>query len=245
MVTIPNKALLLGLTLAPLMAGAQESVNAQLDACIREQQRAASVKGAALGALGKLGSALLSRRQEPREERHSEGRQLTLSIGGGAGMGLASAWFKAAGACYEQHPDWIPASQLQRGADYARAIAETGYRPEMGPLLQLRALDMPGRVRAGENLEIRSAFVLLTPLGDEAEVLIERRLFAIADGKEQALPFTGHARESRVLAPGESLDLARLPIPKEVPVGVAYRYEFSVAAAGLPARTLSATVQVE
>jgi len=238
-----NAALLLALL--PPGGWAQESVTQALDGCIAEQQRAASVKGAALGALGKLGSALLSRRQEPREERRSEGRQLTLSVGGGASMGLASAWFKAAGACYEQHPDWIPASQLQRGADYARAIAETGYRPETGPLLLLRALDMPSRVRAGESLEIRSAFVLLTPQGDEAEVLIERRLFAIADGKEQVLAFTGHARETRVLAPGESLDLARLPIPKEVPVGVAYRYEFSVAAAGLPARTLSATVQVE
>jgi len=225
----------------PLAAGAQESVNAQLDACIREQQRAASVQGAALGALGKLGSALLARRQESREER----RQLALSVGGGSTMGLASAWFKAAGSCYEQHPDWIPASQLQRGADYAQAIAETGYRPEMGPLLLLRELRMPAQVRAGESLEIRSAFLLLTPQGDEAEVQIERRLFAIADGKEQALAFTGHARETRVLAPGESLDLARLPIPREVPVGVAYRYEFSVSAAGLPARSLSATVRVE
>jgi len=234
-----NAALLLALL--PLGGRAQESVTQTLDGCIAEQQRAATVQGAALGALGKLGSALLSRR----EDRRSEGRQLTLSVGGGASMGLASAWFKAAGACYQQHPDWIPASQLQRGADYARAMAETGYRPETGPLLLLRELRMPARVRAGESLDIRSAFVLLTPQGDEAEVLIERRLFAIADGKEQALAFTGHARETRVLAPGESLDLARLPIPKEVPVGVAYRYEFSVAAAGLPARTLSATVQVE
>lgn len=229
----------------PLAAGAQESVNAQLDACIREQQRAASVKGAALGALGKLGSALLARRQEPRDERRSEGRQLTLSVGGGSGMGLASAWFKAAGSCYEQHPDWIPASQLQRSADYAQAIAETGYRPEQGLLLQLRALQMPDRVRAGATLEIRSSFILLTPQGEEAEVQIERKLFAIADGQEQALAFTGHGRERRVLAAGESLDLAQLPIPKEVPVGVAYRYEFSVSAAGLPARSLSATVQVE
>jgi hypothetical protein len=225
----------------PLAAGAQESVNAQLDACIREQQRAASVQGAALGALGKLSSALLSRR----DERRSEGRQLALSVGGGSGMGLASAWFKAAGSCYEQHPDWIPASQLQRSADYAQAIAETGYRPEQGLLLQLRALQMPDRVRAGAQLEIRSSFILLTPQGEEAEVRIERRLFAIADGQEQALAFTGHARETRVLAPGESQDLARLPIPREVPVGVTYRYEFSVSAAGLPTRSLSATVQVE
>lgn len=244
MITIRTAAqrLLLGLALLPPTALAQESINPQLDACIREQQRAASVKGAALGALGKLGSALFSRREE---RRNDSGVQLGISVGGGASLGLATAWFKAAGSCYAKHPDWIPTSQLQRGSDYARAMAETGYRPEMGLLLQLRELRMPGVARAGESLEISSAFLLLTPQGDETEVLIERKLFAIADGQEQALAFTGHARESRIIAAGESLDMARLPIPKEVPVGVAYRYEFSVSAGGLAPRSLSATVRVE
>lgn len=237
-----NRSLILLLSVCGLGAAqAQESANPALEDCIRQELRAASVKGAALGALGSLSIGLLGRK----DDRKVEARQLTLGASAGGAMGLATRYFTAAGLCFERHPEWIPESQLDRGPGYEEARQAHGYRPEQGVLLKALALEMPERIAAGQILPIRARFVLFTPDGAELPLQIERRLYAIAEGRTQALRFPGHEREERRLPAGENQDLARLPVPKEVPSGVAYRCEWLVSVAGQPAITLSATVSVE
>lgn len=84
---------------------------------------------------------------------------------------------------------------------------------------------MPATVKAGEALDIASTFIVLTPNGAETPVTLERKLFAIVEGKETPLTFTGKNNEERTVEPGEHQDTARLPIDRGSGPGLRPRAE--------------------
>lgn len=233
--------LLPGLMASPLLH-AQESANRALEQCIRGQQRSSGAIGGLLGALGGLGLHL----GRSSEDRSTERGGISVSLGAGAGsaLGLASAYFNAAGACFKKHPEWLPESRLERGQDVNGLMHDTGYRPEQGLLARSTQVDMPAQARPDSAVEVRSRFILLTPDGAEAAVQIERLLFAVVEGQESALPLPAQAREQRVLPPGEHLDLVHLPIPKDAPLGTIYRLEFRIRVGEQPVSSAQAQVRV-
>ncbi len=232
----------LGVALAPPLR-AQQSTNAALDQCIRGEQRSSGLAGGLLGALGGLGIHL-GRRGSDEHGNERSGVSISLGAGAGGALGLASAYFNAVGACFKKHPEWVPESRLERGQDYEALVQQTAYRPEQGLLARSTQVEMPAQARPESAVEVRSRFILLTPDGAEAPVQIERRLFAVVEGQESALPLPAHAQEKRVLPPGEHLDLVRLPIPKDAPLGTVYRLEFRISVGEQPASSAQAQVQV-
>ncbi len=222
-----------------LAAHAQESANADLDACVKEQQIALTAKGAGMGAIAGLGTALFSKNKGDALKNAAIG----AVVGGAAGF--ATAYFTAIDACYKQNPAWIPESKIERTKAYAQVKKETKYKASEGIKAQATKIAMPGSVKAGEALDIASTFIVLTPNGAETAVTLERKLFAIVDGKETALTFTGRNSEERTVEPGEHLDTARLPIPSDAKAGTQYRYEFGVIAGGKPVSSVTSTVTVQ
>jgi len=230
--SLPCLALLLLLALAqPVLA--QQSAHAELDACVRAEQRSKARQGAVLGFLGGLmGGALGGIGSSRQDSGGSVGIQVGVGTAGGGALGWAVAYYTAVDTCLQKHPQWIPASQLLRQADYADTLSRHAYEPAQGPRAQALGIDGPAHVAPGTDLLLQGRLLLLTPLGDEASVEIERRFYVRADGEEHALRHLGHTQEQRVLSAGEHLDSARLPIPKELPAGVEFRYELIVRLAG-------------
>lgn len=212
-------------------AHAQESVNKELDDCVRSEQMKLTVKGAAVGALAGLLKSAVSDNKKGSDTAKNVG---IGAVAGGA-IGFATAYFRAVGTCYKKNRTWIPESNIQRGKGYEQAKKDTDYKPEMGVVAKTLQVQVPAAVKAGDKLAMSSRFVLMTPEGSEAEVTIERKLFVIDDGKETQLPFPGHAREQRKVEPGESVDEAQIPIPADMHAqdgkALTLRYEFSVAVA--------------
>lgn len=223
-------ALLLLLALA-LPAQAQQSANAELDACIQGEQRSKARKGAVLGFLGGLVGGVSSSHQGS-GGGGGVGVQIGLGTAGGGALGLTVAYYTAVETCLREHPQWIPASRLVRDADYGNTVARHAYDPAQGPRAQALGIEGPSEVAPGSELALQGRLLLLTPQGEEARVEIERRFFVRADGEEKELRYLGHTQELRVLSPGEHLDGARLPIPKELPAGVEFRYQLVVRLAG-------------
>lgn len=217
---------------------AQESANADLDVCVKEQQIALTAKGAATGAALGLGAALFSQNKDNALKKAAIG----AAVGGAAGF--ATAYFTAIDTCYKKNPSWIPESKIERTKNYAQVKKDTKYKPSEGIKAQTTKLAMPATIKAGEALDILSTFIALTPNGAETPVTIERKLFAIVDGKEQPLTFTGKGSEERTVEPGEHQDKANLPIPSDAKAGTQYRFEFSVSAGGKPASSATSTVTV-
>jgi len=229
---------------------AQESVKAQLDACILEQEKSSVTSGAELGALGglSLGGGHSSRNASGGKNSGSSGRGMSLNLGIGAAaggaLGLASAYFHAVGRCFELHPSWIPASQLQRSHSFEEAQQQSGYQPEDGVMALATQLDMPREARPESQLLVRARFMVLTPDGAESLVQVERHLFAVVDGQSTELPLPARAQDQRIFEAGEHEDLLRLPIPKNAPLGVSYRIELRVSVPHRPESVASAQVKV-
>ncbi len=224
---------------AATVAHAQESANAELDACVKDEQIALTAKGAGLGAVAGLGSALFSSNKEDALKKAAIG----AAVGGAAGF--ATAYFTAIDTCFKKNPSWIPESKIERTQEYAQVKKATKYKPSEGIKAQATKLEMPGSAKAGSMLDVASTFYVLTPNGAETDVTIERKLFSIVDGKETPVTFNGKTSEQRTLQPGEHKDMAHLPIPAKAQAGTQYRVEFSVSAGGKPASTVQAKVTVE
>jgi hypothetical protein len=206
-------------------AQAQESVNSELDKCVRKEQGRAAAKGAMLGALaGLIKSA--------GDNNSDTGKNVLAGAAIGGAAGFATAYFTAVNTCYKKNPSWVPETQLQRGASYEQAKSAVGYTPSMGVLAKAVGTAVPATVQPGQVLPLDSRFIALTPDGAEVELLIERRLFAIYEGKETQVPFPGVDREQRKVEAGEQTDPSKIILPPDMPVGTALRYEFSVAVAG-------------
>lgn len=231
--------LLVALTIGG-MAHAQESVNGALDGCINNERVKSTLKGALAGGLLGLAKAKLV------DDKHDSNVGKSVAVGAalGGAAGFVTAHFQAVGKCYRKNPTWVPESKVERSADYETLRAQWQYKPEAGVVAKTMQVSLPGSVKPGGKLELMSNFGVMTPDGAEADVVIERRLFAVLDGKETELPFTGKAREQRKLEAGASVDRAELPIPADIPVGTAFRYEFSIAAAGQAASSASASTRV-
>lgn len=235
---ITVSALLIALCVA-LPVQAQESANAELDACVKEEQIALTVKGAGIGAVAGLGAALFSNKKDDALKKAAIG----AAVGGAAGF--AKAYFTAIDTCFKKNPNWIPESKIERTQDYAEVKKATNYQPSQGIKAEATKLEMPSKAKAGTTLDATSLFYVLTPDGAETEVMIERKLFTIVDGKETQITFNGKTSEQRTLQPGGHKDTARLPIPAKALAGTQYRVEFSISAGGKPASTVQAIVTVE
>jgi hypothetical protein len=247
------------LSLAFLVAAgpacAQTSVQKKLDACIRSTQEEDSAAGGVLGFLSHFSFSRTTSsgtgppptpQQQQQQQQHAGGAGLGAVTAGGSALGLAAAYFNAMHECLDEHPDWLPASQLSTAADYKAAVAQVGYDSATGPMIQPESITMPTEARPDTHFQVRSRFLVLTPDGSEVKVEIGRRLFAVSEGGEQELTIPAPAQERRTLPAGEHEDVVNLLIPKNAPLGVSYRVEFSVGAArGKPAATMvSATVKV-
>ncbi|TYC62190.1 hypothetical protein ETQ85_01155 [Zoogloea oleivorans] len=220
-------------------AHAQESANTELDACVKEEQIMLTAKGAGAGVLAGLGAALFSNNKKDALKNAAIG----AVVGGAAGF--ATAYFTAVDTCFKKNPAWIPESKIERTKAYAQVKKDTKYKPTEGIKAQATKIEMPTTIKAGVPMDIVSTFIVLTPNGAETPIVIERKLFAIVEGKETALTFTGRNSEERTVEPGEHQDTARLPIPSDAKADTQYRFEFSVSAGGKPVSTVKETVTVQ
>lgn len=207
-----------------LAAHAQESANADLDACVKEQQIVLTAKGAGMGALAGLGTALFSKNKDALKNA-----AIGAVVGGAAGF--ATAYFTAIDTCYKQNPAWIPESKIERTKAYAQVKKETKYKASEGIKAQATKLAMPATVKAGEALEGHGGFGAVRGQHDEGAGDVER--------------LTGKNNEERTVEPGEHQDTARLPIPPDAKAGTQYRYEFGVIAGGKPVSSVTSTVTVQ
>lgn len=220
-------------------ANSQESTNTDLDSCVHQQQIILTAKGAGVGAIAGLGASLFSNNKKDAVK----GAAIGAVVGGAAGF--ATAYFTAIDTCYKQNPSWIPESKIERTKAYAQVKKEQKYKSSEGIKTLATKITMPSTVKAGEALDIVSTFIVLTPDGAETAITLERKLFAIIDGKETPITFTGKNNEERTVEPGEHKDTAHLPIPSDIKAGTQYRFEFGVTAGGKPASTVTSTVTVQ
>lgn len=221
------KLLLLLPCLLALDAAAQAALPPDLEACIQSEQRSASAKSKLGSLLNSLAENLVNRQTE----KERGGGAMRMSMGGGSNEGTsgpAQAYYGALDQCLTKQPAWAPASQLLPGADWDTMAAIHGYSPEQGPQARALLVDGPNQIGPGSELQLEGHLLLLTPRGEAAEVRIERKFFVRADGQEQELRFFGQAQETRLLPAGETVDVARLPIPRDLPAGVQFRYLLSV-----------------
>ena len=218
---------------------AQEAVTSELDSCISSEKLGNTAKGAVTGAVTGLLGSILSGKKD-----HMAKAVVVGAVAGGA-IGYATAHYKAAGNCMQKNPSWVPESQLQRNPNFDAVVNEFGYKPENGDFVVLRKLQMPTHVKAGSPLNVQSAFVVLTPDGGEAKVRMVRKLFVIADNKQEEVPFYGKGDEQRVVENGEHYDSISLPVDKAVPAGSRLKLEYWVAVKDQPFVAESAIVEVQ
>lgn len=232
------------LPLASTFGHAQESANADLDSCVLQEQTIATAKGAGMGVVAGLGAALFGKNKDDSIKKAAIG----AAVGGavGAAAGFATAYYTAIDTCYKKNPSWIPESKIERTKRYEQVKKDIKYNPKRdGEKTQVSKVDMPATAKAGDKLDIATKFIAMTPDGSEAHVSVERKLFAIDDGKETIVPFPGKTKEDRTIEPGENVDTSRLPIPSEAKSGSQYRYEFAVSMAGKPASVATQTVTIQ
>ena len=218
---------------------AQESANAELDACTTSEQIATTAKGAGLGMLAGLGSALFSNNKDAALKNAAIG----AVVGGAAGF--ATGYYNAIDICYKKNPSWIPESQIERTQDYAEVKKAINYKSSQGIKFKAEKLQMPAKASAKEKLDAISTFYVMTPDGAEVPVTISRTLFAIVNGAETLLPFNGKNTEQRMIQAGRHQDTVHLPIPEKAQAGTQYRLEFSISVDGKPASIAKATVTIQ
>lgn len=210
------------------------------DACVKDEMIVLTAKGAGLGVVAGLGAALFSSKKEDTLKKAVVG----AAVGGAAGF--ATAYFTANDNCNKKNPNWIPESKIERTQDYEQAKKAAKYKSSEGVKVQATKMVMPNKASAGSEITMDSHFYVLTPKGEEVEVTIERKLFAILiDGKEEALPYNGHKLEQMTFQPGENKDTGRLAIPAKALPGTKYRYEFSVSVGAKPASMIQGAVTIE
>ena len=242
--------------LACMPVGAQTAMQRHLDDCISLAQKSDAAAGGVLGFLSHFsvsvshtsstGSTPPPPPPPPDNNNRSSGLNAATATAVGGAMGLATAYFHAMADCLEDHPDWLPESQLQRAVDYKAAMARAGYESAQGIVIKPESVDMPAEARPETKFQVRSRFLVLTPDGGETKVQIERKLFAVVNGNEEAITIPAPAQERRTLAAGEHEDVVNLVIPKEAPLGTVYRVEFSIGGGGrnAPASSVSGSIKV-
>ena len=114
-----------------------------------------------------------------------------------------------------------------------------------GIVIKPEAVDMPAEARPETKFQVHSRFLVLTPDGGETKVQIERRLFAVVNGNEEAMTIPAPAQERRTMAAGEHEDVVNLIIPKEAPLGTIYRVEFSISSGSKNATATSVSGSIK
>ena len=245
--------------LSSLFAGmpvcAQTAMQRHLDDCISVAQKSDAAAGGVLGFLSHFsvsvshtsstGSPPPPPPPPPDNSNRSSGLNAATATAVGGAMGLATAYYRAMADCLEDHPDWLPESQLKRAADYKAAIARAGYESAQGIVIKPEAVDMPAEARPETKFQVHSRFLVLTPDGGETKVQIERRLFAVVNGNEEAITIPAPAQERRTMAAGEHEDVVNLIIPKEAPLGTIYRVEFSISSGSKNATATSVSGSIK
>jgi hypothetical protein len=217
---------------------AQESVNKDLDSCIRTEQIQSTAKGAAVGALAGLLKGVVSK-----DDNKGKNIMIGAAIGGVAGF--VAAYYKAVGTCYRKNPSWVPETSMVRNGSYDQAKSSLGYKSEMGPVAKTFGVSAPATVRRGSDLPLVADFAAMMPDGSEADVVVERKFSVIQDGKETPIDFPGPgAKEQKKMESGRFTDPQKLPIPPDMPVGAILRYQFGIGIAGKPLSTAVAQTQV-
>lgn len=232
------------LPLASTFSHAQESANADLDSCVTQEQTILTAKGAGMGVVAGLGAALFGKNKEDSIKKAAIG----AAVGGavGAVAGFATAYYTAIDTCFKKNPSWIPESKIERTKQYDQVKKEIKYNPKRdGEKAMAVKINMPATAKAGDKIDMATRFIAMTPNGSDAHVKVERKLFAIDDGKESIVPFPGQTKEDRTVEPGENVDMSRLPIPSEAKSGSQYRYEFAVSMADKPASVTAQTVTIQ
>jgi hypothetical protein len=210
------------------------------DACVKDEMVSKTVKGAGLGAMAGIGAALFSNKKEDALKKAAIGAAV------GSAAGFATAYLTANDNCNKKNPNWIPESKIVRGTqNYEEVKRTTKYKPSEGIKAEATKLVMPSSTTAGSEITLESSFYVLTPKGEETEVTIERKLFAMEAGKESVNLYGGHQSERLTFQPGENKDIGHLKIAAKTQAGTQFRYEFSVSAGGKPASTVQGTVTVE
>lgn len=227
------------LMLACTNAAAQESANKELDACIRKEQLKTTLKGALAGGL--LGAL----KAKTDDKKGDTTKSVLVGAAAGGAIGFAYAHFNAVGKCYKKNPNLVPESKIERGAEFADLKKKLRYDPAQGVLAKTLSVQMPAQAAPGSKVDLNTSFAVMTPDGAETDVVIERKLFVVADGQETEIPFPGHGKEDRKFPAGESVDRAALQLPPDMPAGTVFRYEFSVTAAGRQASAASGTTLVK
>ena len=200
---------------------AQEAVTSELDSCINSEKLTSTVQGAAAGAAVALFGAFLSGKKD------NMGKNAVIGAVAGGAIGYATAYYKAAGTCMDRNPSWVPESKIQRKDNYREIVKEFKYKPSMGDFIHLRKLQAPKTVKPGGSIEIVAKYVVLTPDSGETKVRIDRKFFIIDESnKEEEIPFFGKGTEERVVANGEEIDTASVPITSEAPKGSSFRIEY-------------------
>lgn len=219
---------------------AQESAYADLNACTKNEQIKLTAKGAAVGAITGLGAAFFS----GKKDKALQAAALGAVVGGAAGFSVA--YYNAVQTCYKLNPNWLPESQLQRdpSKSYTQVVKENQYKPKEGIKVLAKSLDLPSSAKAGTSLDLTSSYDVMTPDGAEVAIVVDRRLFAVADGKETPIPFPGKTTEERTVAVGRSKDTVQFKIPPDAKTGEIYRIELGVSSGGKPPSVISKTVTI-
>jgi hypothetical protein len=209
-------------------AKAQESADDDLNSCVRKEQIVTTAKGAGIGALAGLGAMLVAHKKE------DAGKAALIGAVAGGVAGFATAYYTAVDVCFKKNPSWIPESKLQRTKDYDRVKKEIHYRASQGTVTKVESIQISDPVAAGNQAEVNSTFIVMTPKGDDAPVTIERKLFAVSEDKETEVPFPAGSNNSQqvTLEPGEQQDTVHIPIAKDAKSGSKYRVQISVASNG-------------
>lgn len=219
---------------------AQESAYADLDACTSGEQMRLIGKGAVMGLLGGLGGALAT----GKKDKAAKAALVGAAVGGAAGW--ATAYYTAIDNCKKMNPSWIPESNLVRdpAKSYKQVKQEYNYKPKDGILVNVQDINMPTSVRPGEAIAIDTVFDVMTPNDAETSVVIDRKLFVKADGKEEQMQFPVGGSATRTLEAGRNHEKLTVPVPSSAASGAVYRVEMSASVSGKPPVTLSKSVTV-
>ena len=230
------------LMLFSVSAVAQESANAELDACVQKQQLKSTAKGAAVGALAGLGASLFTG-----AKKNDTLKATALGAVAGGGIGFVKAYYEATSKCYKKNPSWVPASNITRSATLEQAKKTAKYKPSEGIKAVIVGIDMPATVTVGtEKIAMNTKFLVLTPDDAETPVEIERKVYVIEDGKEELIPFTAtQATETRTFEPAEHTDMINYTLTPDFKAGMKLRYEILLKVADKPAVTASKVVEIK
>jgi hypothetical protein len=217
---------------------AQESANAELDSCVRNEQIVTTAKGVGAGAIAGLSAMFVAHKSNDAVK----GALIGAAVGGVAGF--ATAYYTAVDTCYRKNPSWKPESKLERTQSYEELKKKIKYKPSQGIVARAESVDVGSPVKADSQAQMNSTFYVMTPDGAETNITVERKLFVVTDGKEEQVVFPGDATQAYTVAGGEQRDTVHIPIAKDTKSGTVYRVEFDVAAAGMPPSIASKTFTV-